>query len=270
MSLDPERSISEMTAAERASSVDRDPSDFALALRALRAQGETRRLARELSAAGIPVLLLKGPDLQVRLYGTPLAYASADLDLLVPRSSAAAARRYLARNGWGFMRANGILWRLEGACAYERDGFTLDLHWGIHMAHLPARTLRPLEAALWERAVLRLSGILEPDTESLLVYLAAHLVGHRTRRPEWSENVQRCAALVQDWDRVWRLARDTRIEGAVKLALRGQLPRPGKPFGDGLRGKVTWVGWWAARGHFVPRGVRDRIRDLRRRRRSRR
>src|SRR5688500_7668841 len=43
---------------------------------ALWSQAESRRLASALRDARIPAMVLKGPDLQERLYGTPAAYAS--------------------------------------------------------------------------------------------------------------------------------------------------------------------------------------------------
>ena len=43
---------------------------------ALWARAEARKVADDLGGIGIPVLMLKGPDLQMRLYGTPVAYAS--------------------------------------------------------------------------------------------------------------------------------------------------------------------------------------------------
>src|SRR5688572_15622069 len=96
---------------------------------ALWAQAESRRLAGEFDAAGVRPLLLKGPDLQARLYGTPAAYPSTDVDILVPRAQATAARELLAGSGWTFDRSNGVLWWMDAAAAYERDGFCLDLHW---------------------------------------------------------------------------------------------------------------------------------------------
>ena len=63
-------------------------------------QAALRRTAKELSASRIPVLLLKGPDLQMRLYGTPIAYRSGDVDILVPRGDAKRARDLLVKKGW--------------------------------------------------------------------------------------------------------------------------------------------------------------------------
>jgi hypothetical protein len=64
--------------------------------------------------------------------------------------------------------------------------------------------------------------MLEPDPESPLVFLAVHVVGPRFERPQWTENVKRAAELVSDWDRVWVIARESRVEGAVRRALAEQ------------------------------------------------
>jgi hypothetical protein len=105
---------------------------------ALWSQAESRPVSVELSGAGVPALMLKGPDLQQRLYETPATYSSDDVDVFVPRRLAARARAVLAREGWRFEPGNGVLWRLSAAATYVRQGFRLDLHCGLHAAHLPA------------------------------------------------------------------------------------------------------------------------------------
>jgi methylase of polypeptide subunit release factors len=227
---------------------------------ALWSQAESRRVAAELSDAGVPALMLKGPDLQQRLYGTPAAYASGDVDVLIPRRLAARARDVLARQGWRFEPENGVLWRLSAAATYAREGFRLDLHWGVHAAHLPAWTLRRLEDRLWSGARVAASGFLEPDPPSLLVYLAVHAEGHRYAREVWGENVGAAAALIHDWHDVKLIARHCRVEGAVLRALRGQVSDD-TPILDGSLGAVLWYATWVSRGHFLPQRVRDAVRD---------
>lgn len=228
---------------------------------ALRAQAEGRRLAQELAGHGIPALVLKGPELQLRLYGTPAAYRSDDLDILVPGRMAKRARATLIRGGWSFHPGNGVLWRMYGAASYVRDGLVLDLHWGLHAAQLGPASMRVLERALWEGATPGPSGMLEPDAESLLVFLAAHAVGHRFARPEWAENVHRCVPLVGDWDKVQRLARKARLERAVRLALQAEPPSRPQPILDGPWGRLRGLCLWTIHGHFLPRSLRDRIRS---------
>jgi hypothetical protein len=227
---------------------------------ALRAQQESRRVGDELQAAGIRALLLKGPDLQQRLYGTPSAYASADVDILVRRDGARAARDHLERRGWTFAPENGFLWRVSRAASFDRDGFTVDLHWGLHAAHLPAWSLEPLARRLWQGAREGPSGMLEPDPESLLVFLAVHAVGHGFERPEWTENVRRAAALVVDWAEVWRISRAARVTNAVKTALAADGSPTSAAILDGAWGSFVSGSTWLTRGHFVPASLRDAVR----------
>ena len=228
---------------------------------ALRAQQESRRVGDELQAAGVRALLLKGPDLQQRLYDTPSAYASADVDILVRRERAKAARDHLERRGWTFAPENGVLWRASRAASFDRDGFTVDLHWGLHAAHLPAWSLEPLNRRLWQGAREGSSGMLEPDPESLLVFLAVHAVGHGFERPEWTENVRRAAALVTDWPEVWRIAYAARVTHAVKAALAADGSPTSTAVLDGTWGRLVSGSTWLTRGHFVPASLRDRVRS---------
>jgi release factor glutamine methyltransferase len=227
------------------------------------ARNEGLKLAEELHAAGIQVLVLKGPEVQARLYGTASAYESSDIDILVHPRDARAAREQMIRNGWTFERDNGVLWRLSGAASYERDGFRADLHWGVHAAHLPSWSLRPLAQALWERSTRSPSGFLEPDAESLFVFMAVHATGHDFKRPEWVENVYAAAALVSDWDRAWRIAARARVTTAVRTAMSEQLPGLKTPVLDGPFGRVVWWATYAMRGHVIPDAIRSRLREAR-------
>jgi release factor glutamine methyltransferase len=226
--------------------------------RALRSEADARDLAASLVQRDIPVMALKGPALQDRLYGTPAAYPSGDVDLLIPRGRAREARRAMKREGWSFEAGNGVLWRLSRAATYVRGETRVDLHWGLHAAHLPAWALKRLERALWSGAHRGPLGLLQPDAESLLVFLAVHAAGHRFGRAEWTENVRRCMFLVRDWDLVWRIARQARVEQAVRSAVAGQ-PSVGRIL-DGPVGRAIWVATWVARGHVLPSAARDAIR----------
>lgn len=208
-------------------------------------------------------MILKGPELQERLYGTPAAYESSDIDVLIHPRDARRARVVMLRTGWTFEPDNGVMWRLSAAASFEREGFRADLHWGLHAAHLPAWTLRPPERALWERARLAPSGFYEPDAESLFVFLAIHAVGHGFERPEWVENVHAAAALVCDWSRVWSIARAARVTHAVRAAMAEQAPGRRVPVLDGPAGRAAWWATYAIRGHAFPQGIRDRIREAR-------
>jgi release factor glutamine methyltransferase len=102
--------------------------------------------------------------------------------------------------------------------------------------------------------------MLEPDPESLLVFLAVHAVGHQFERHEWTENVRRAAALVADWTEVWRIAHAARVTNAVKGALAADGSPRSTAILDGVWGSIVSGSTWFTRGHFVPASLRDRVR----------
>jgi release factor glutamine methyltransferase len=223
---------------------------------------EGARLSSELRDAGVPVMLLKGPRLQERLYGTPAAYVSSDVDVLVPRNRAREARAALTGSGWTFEPENGMLWFLSAAASFERSGFRADLHWGLHAAHLPSLSLRSLERDLWHGALPGPDGYLVPDNEALFVYLAVHAVGHRFERPHWVENVFAAAANVRSWDRVWHIAAAARVTDAVRAAMEEREPGSSTVVLDGVLGRAIWYSTYALRGHAFPTRLRGRVREL--------
>jgi SAM-dependent methyltransferase len=237
------------------------PPDLATAALSLRAQSVGREVAADLRRRGIPVLMLKGPELQQRLYGTPAAYVSGDIDILVRPRDSARARNVLSATGWTFSPDNGVLWRLSRAAAFDRSGNRVDLHWGLHAAHLPSATLNALERSLWDGARPGPAGFLEPDDESLVVFLAVHAAGHRFERAEWVENVNRAAGFVGDWSRVRQIARQAHVVETLERALTNPTPDLGAPIVDGYRGRAEWWTTWLLRGHFLPRRWRDPLRE---------
>ena len=218
---------------------------------ALSSQAETRRLVRELGSGGVPVLLLKGPDLQQRLYGTPAAYVSGDVDVLIPRTAAKRARAILERAGWKFEPENGFLWEAlrRGDIRAPRLPRRRPLGDPCR-AHLPAWSFRRLERALWRGASVGLSGAREPAPESLFVFLAVHAAGHRFQRREWTRNVELAAAGVRDWEQVRRLARMPRDRGSSQ---RDASTSPGR--------HDPAPGWPDRSGHLVRNIRRSRSRD---------
>lgn len=94
-----------------------------------------------LSAAGIPALSIKGPALSAAAYGDALLRESCDLDILVHRTDALAARRVLggepsageARNGDAWTRQFGKHFAVE----VPPDGLLVELHWDVTDAFQP-------------------------------------------------------------------------------------------------------------------------------------
>ena len=77
--------------------VQRRQRDVARGMRQIEAM---RRATAGLAARGVPALTLKGLPLGQRLYGSPFAKSSVDIDLLVPPGAFAAAGRLLHDLGW--------------------------------------------------------------------------------------------------------------------------------------------------------------------------
>ncbi|MDQ6839660.1 MAG: nucleotidyltransferase family protein [Actinomycetota bacterium] len=239
----------------------RTPPSLSHTVRALRVISVARDLAADLDRQGVPVMVLKGPPLQERIFDTPAAYVSGDIDLLVPADGSEVARRLLASTGRPPDR--GTLWWLDRTSTYEWQGVSVDLHWGIHAGPVPAFLLRELERALWEGATRGTHGLWEPASGPLLVYLAVHAAGHQFERTSWIETVGALAAQVDDWDVVWEVARKANVVATVTRSLR--VAKVGWPEGtdrwmpvlDGWRGWVVWAATWVARGHVVPGKARQ-------------
>jgi hypothetical protein len=104
---------------------------------------------RALTAAGIPTIVLKGLDYETRLYDSPAARPTADVDLLVPGEHRRRAFEVLDRLGFepraaapGFDDAD------YHEVAWTRAGVEVDLH----MALAPLARCRIDYAAIWSEA----------------------------------------------------------------------------------------------------------------------
>jgi hypothetical protein len=203
---------------------------------ALQATGVTRRLAGDLAALGIPVMVLRGPPVQQRLLGSDSVYRSADVDLLVPPSGRRSTFRLLESGGWEFSSHNGVLWRVDRAAAFDRGGTTVDLHWGLHAHSVSGRYLRKLERALWADASRTAFDWYEPRPEPLLVYLAVHGAASGFHKPEALLLIEAAGRLVTDWGAVDRIATDAHISSSVRHAL--VVAR-----GESLRAPAIFDGW---------------------------
>lgn len=85
-------------------------------------------LQEALTDAGIPVLILKGAVLAQRLYGGLDRRPQYDLDVLVPRAAAGAARRVMLGAGYKLVR------RYQHAASLLRPPVEVDLHWALRSA----------------------------------------------------------------------------------------------------------------------------------------
>jgi Uncharacterised nucleotidyltransferase len=223
---------------------------------------QLRGLLSAFGAAGISVILLKGPSLAEALYDDPGIRRFTDLDLLVRGLDRPRAIALLSTLGY---RHIGVDRTLEyelanamAACFVPPAGdshFSVDLHWGLvsFPAGVTPRTIdseevwtRAEATERWERRVLELC------PEDLLLYLALHLavhhpfVGH-VWRLDIALLLRRCARDL-DWASIAERSGRWRVRGAVYFALRvveadlGIAPPPGvlaelRP--HGLRGDAV-------------------------------
>ncbi len=104
---------------------------------------------RNLAAAGIDTILLKGLDYEVRLYGAPGTRPTADVDLLVPNEARREAFAILDRLGFQPRAASpGFDDADYHEVAWTRGGVEVDLHMGL----APFARCRIDYAAVWREA----------------------------------------------------------------------------------------------------------------------
>ena len=171
-----ERGVAELLPAEV-----RATMEASQLLAGLRAEARRRQLAEiveVLGAHGLPVVLLKGADVAVRLYPSPAVRSMADLDLLVPAGTARRAAEALA--GVGYPAPDHAEWEAYRAHRHpppiHRAGrLTVELHEVIDPWAPPFGETMD---ALWAR--VQPAGAAQPGAhvlaaEDLLLHLATHM-----------------------------------------------------------------------------------------------
>jgi len=117
--------------------------DYAWSLKvAARQDREIFRVLRALTGAGVEVILLKGVDWRLRLYGDLAQRPMTDLDLLIDKGQLPQTREALARLNYRVMRQfaeprPGHRERFENELGFAPDpdrGLLLDLHWEVRAA----------------------------------------------------------------------------------------------------------------------------------------
>jgi hypothetical protein len=159
-------------------------NDYFLNLRtAAREEAAILRVVQALMEAGIDIILLKGADLRIRIYGESSVRPMADLDMLISPEQVSRATLILEKLGFS----------LQSQCSDPRPGFRerfrnelhfapatpgsllIDLHW--HLSGMDNFYVLPFQR-LWEMAIpLSLEGqplfkVLCP--EHALIHLALH------------------------------------------------------------------------------------------------
>ena len=198
---------------------------------------------------GEPCLVLKGLPLSARLYGTPFARRSVDVDLLVDRESFAACKQLLLAKGFrasADYRETPVRRRWDAMTGKTEtlthgDGaarVAVELHWRL-LAN--SRYVDTAFNAFWERrsstriGSLRLPTLGETDE---FVYLMCHGVGHHWRRLKWLADVALLLSAM-DEDQRRRVAErcgaagiDAVLEstlGACRMAFQVHPPACGNP-----------------------------------------
>lgn len=186
-------------------------------------------LVRAFNRAEIPVMLLKGAALNLKVYPRPDLRPMSDVDLLVRPADVGRTPEVLQR--YGCTRGFDLI----------RDDFFPRFHYEMEwMTNSPrpvridlhARPLRPLrisrtmpDDALWHRARLVPIGDAEahvPGDEEMVIHLAAHAAYHGFDRLIWLYDIKRFvdrAAQGIDWGRVADLSAGWRLSLPVSVAL---------------------------------------------------
>jgi hypothetical protein len=146
---------------------------------------EFARALRELAAAGVPVIVLKGAALAEAVYRDVSLRPMVDVDVLIRHNDVDTAARVLAGLGYVPMRSEthpGALAEHENEMAFrKREGFPacIDVHWTLfdspfHQAHVGMdwfwQTAHPLQLADMPTLML--------GPEALLMHLCGHLALH--------------------------------------------------------------------------------------------
>jgi len=195
-------------------------------------QGALTRSLEVLGAAGIPVIVLKGPVLARTLYPSPTLRPYSDVDLTVPGASVAAAGAAL--RGAGFEE---VVYEAEAARAASAG----HVHAGasFHLKFIEPRSgglvelhgdplqlgLRPAgEAGRWRRAVPvpGLDGALMLGWEDQVVQLSVHAHKHGFERLIWLKDLDlllRTFGAGLNWRLVETVARAEGVTASVWYAL---------------------------------------------------
>lgn len=245
--------------------------------RGMRQLKAMRRATTGLAARGIPVLVLKGLPLGQRLYGSPFAKTSIDIDLLVPPDALPAAGDTLQELGW--RRAAPDL-RATAARAHRYDllekehvfvgpAGSLELHRRLHRNPF---LFDPSFASLAANSVtvemgdntFRTLG----DADQLL-YLACHGTLHYWQRLKWLCDMGAFLLAVDDRAAEQAVARSraSRLDGVVapglllcREALRVEPPAAFALRADDPRTRFILD---VSRRNWIPRsGLRGLVREV--------
>lgn len=197
----------------------------AAAVTTLALDAATGEVIRAFDRVRVKGVLLKGPVTASWLYGPAAARTYGDIDILVPQSGLALARRALAE--LGFVEATaGMSPSEEGGDYHEvwsrpARMALLELHWSIYGA-----SAEP--AAVWEvfsRGTLpmRVGGapVATPGIAERLLLVASHAAKHGRAQQQTLEDLERALRLADEasWRRAHALAKEIRAVPALTAGL---------------------------------------------------
>ncbi|MBI4259880.1 MAG: nucleotidyltransferase family protein [Actinobacteria bacterium] len=191
----------------------------------LRTLGDLSAAGSALDAAGVPWLVVKGPVLAERYYGSPGERAYGDVDLLVPRGAFPDAVDALEGAGMPVIDRNWRLLRAELRSQVHVElplGTLADVHW--HLVE-PGRDPfeLPVEAMIERSRPVSLGGqeVLTLDPGDTLLHLALHAALSGGHRLVWLKDVERAmASEPPDWDELVGRARAARAVRPLGVILR--------------------------------------------------
>src|SRR5215469_1388399 len=189
---------------------------------------ELAHLLRQLSAARIPAIPLKGVSLAESLYGDPATRVSTDIDLLVPPPRRDDAIETIRAAGYrdvfddSFFRKIDLRYGRHYAFRRNHIGCSTDveLHWRL-IQH--SSQDQDAVADLWAEAQPRhcfgaSAHRLSPEWEFL--YLAIHAADHGWQGLKWLVDLHHLSiASPPDWQRVKQKAEQFGLERVVRLTL---------------------------------------------------
>ena len=205
---------------------------FAAIARAMLLDDALERISTGLHAAGVPVIVLKGPALARTIYAEPRLRAYDDLDLTVRDDHEAAAAAVLESYDLREIPFNADRARpahadhMHGEAVFHRVFVSADGRVKVELHLDPLQLgLRPTaEAARWHRAipVPGLPGASMLCFEDQLVQLSVHAHKHGFSRLIWLKDLDlllRAAADRRDWGLVGSVAAQEGVRASVWYSL---------------------------------------------------
>ncbi len=220
-------------------------SYFRCAAQSLARERDLGLIVRQLTAQGIPVMLLKGAALARSVYPDTALRPMTDIDLLIRADRLDQARGVLAGCGLREIRSprrpdREHHVRLTGSGS-GGSALRLELHWRLS-------DKRPLEARmpcedLWERSVPACPPLQQarmPEAGDALLHAAMHLAEHNgLAQLRWLADVDRLVRRLTQPDGAWPVVAARAIRYNLQLVLAAALQEAERWFGTAVPNR-TW------------------------------